>query len=171
MFPNITNNLVVVFHPGAEDKRPLGSVPMVLSFYVVNLSASVPCLVYIFQTFCPLLCLCRPCRHPLSLQSQYSILPPSLGHLLSWFFSASSHRSNIVWVVIYWDVFFLQKSTWFSTSSRTSPVATSTNGGYSHVSVFFVPLFHPCQTAGYPVVEKPQGSSDTVGCNPHLWAK
>ena len=100
---------------------------MLLSFYVVNPSASVPSLVPIFQSFRPIIPLLRPCRLPRSLQVQSSLIPPSLGHPRSWL------PLHIVQVAIYWAIVFWRWRTYVSTSSRTVTVITSVNGGYSHI--------------------------------------
>ena len=83
MVTNLIHNRVVVFHPGAYSKDPLGSVPTVLSCYIVNPFTSVPRLVTIFRPFRPLLHIHYPWRRLHSLKVQSSLLPLSIGHLLS----------------------------------------------------------------------------------------
>ena len=85
MVPNITHTWVLMSHPRAEAQGKISSVPMVLSCYIVKLSASVHCIIFIFWRFLQLLRLLHPFRLTKFTQVKSYLLPPSLGHPLSQF--------------------------------------------------------------------------------------
>ena len=160
MLPNFTPDWVVVLHTGTEAKGSLGSTHMVLSLYVVNPSASVPHIIFIFLSFCPLFCLCLPHHQqfPNLIQVQSSLLPPSLHHLLSW------------------TPLCLQTQLQFWTSWDILVYSACCSDRLCHrwtlpYNLCIVLWLHPHNAEVHPVVETPQGLALLGGHRPRLWAK
>ena len=171
MAPKLTHNRVVVFHPGEEAMVPLGSVHMVFNCSIVNPSTSVPHIVSIFQHFCPLRCLRRPCCHLRSLQVQYTLLPPSLVHQRSW--SPLRLQTQIQYRTSH-NIFGC--SVLEEGDVRLHLLQACRRHRLLQQWILPYPLYietwlYPSHIAGHPVLETSQGSANPGGHNPQLQDK
>ena len=142
---------VVGFHPRAEARGALGSVSIVLSYYVTvytSFNRLVPCSTnpLFFYAYVSALA-----SIPASV-SLSSVLPtpgsrslPLCSHHHRFFLApvrrpAAIHNSSIGQVAIYWVVLFWRRSTYVSTFCNTTATIAVSRGGYYHlttVSYFF----------------------------------